>query len=103
MLSGRSAFSRMTPENDPPGGSCGVIHGVNFPSLCADGSKSLELQNNVNDDIVQNIIYVFTGIQGKYLKKDVISGRFKLDSKVKSLNVVQAGMLLRLSDLGYDK
>ncbi|XP_039958319.1 gamma-tubulin complex component 3 [Bactrocera tryoni] len=101
MVSGRSAFSRMTPENDPTGGNCGVIHGVNFTSLRADGSKSLDLQNNVNDDIVQNIIYVFTGIQGKYLKKDVISGRFKLDSKVKSLNVIQAGMLLRLSELGY--
>ncbi|XP_055841199.1 gamma-tubulin complex component 3 [Episyrphus balteatus] len=60
-----------------------------------------EAQNDLNDDIVQNVIYAFTGIQGKYLKKDVISGAFKLDTKAKKLNVVQAGMLLRLSELGY--
>lgn len=59
------------------------------------------LNNNLNDDIVQNIIYAFTGIQGDYLKKDVITNKFKLDMKAKSLNVTQAGMLLRLSELGY--
>lgn len=60
-----------------------------------------DAQNDLNDDLVQNVIYAFTGIQGKYLKKDVISGAFKLDTKAKKLNVVQAGMLLRLSELGY--
>lgn len=67
----------------------------------SDTNKMLEAQNNLNDDIVQNVIYAFTGIQGKYLKKDVISGKFKLDVKAKTLNVVQAGMLLRLAELGY--
>ncbi|XP_036317961.1 gamma-tubulin complex component 3 [Rhagoletis pomonella] len=101
MLTGRGAFSRFTPESDTAGGSVGGSHGTHFSTLRAHSSKSLELQHNLNDDIVQNIIYAFTGIQGKYLKKDVISGRFKLDSKAKTLSVVQAGMLLRLSELGY--
>lgn len=70
-------------------------------SLGHDMNKMLEAQNNINDDIVQNVIYAFTGIQGKYLKKDVVSGKFKLDVKAKNLNVVQAGMLLRLAELGY--
>ncbi|XP_013112399.1 gamma-tubulin complex component 3 [Stomoxys calcitrans] len=66
-----------------------------------DFNKILCTQNNINDNMVQNVIYAFTGIQGKYLKKDVVSGKFKLDVKAKNLNVVQAGMLLRLSELGY--
>ncbi|XP_023302267.2 gamma-tubulin complex component 3 [Lucilia cuprina] len=70
-------------------------------SANSDLTKMQETQNNLNDDIVQNVIYAFTGIQGKYLKKDVVSGKFKLDVKAKSLNVVQAGMLLRLAELGY--
>lgn len=70
-------------------------------SSSTDMNKMLEAQNNLNDDIVQNVIYAFTGIQGKYLKKDVVSGKFKLDIKAKTLNVVQAGMLLRLAELGY--
>lgn len=56
---------------------------------------------NPHDDLVQNVIYSFTGITGKYLKKDLISGRFKLENKAKTLNVTEAGMLLRLAELGY--
>ncbi|XP_017962622.1 gamma-tubulin complex component 3 [Drosophila navojoa] len=61
-------------------------------------------QNNTNIDynVVQNAIYSFLGVQGKYLKKDVITGRFKLDPlSMQSISSVQAGMLLRLSELGY--
>ncbi|XP_012160527.1 gamma-tubulin complex component 3 homolog isoform X2 [Ceratitis capitata] len=96
-----NTFNRVCTENDSAGGSVSSGQGSHFLSLRADNGKSLEVQQNINDDIVQNIIYVFTGIQGKYLKKDLISGRFKLDTKAKALNVVQAGMLLRLSELGY--
>ncbi|EDW48794.1 gamma-tubulin complex component 3 isoform X1 [Drosophila sechellia] len=53
-------------------------------------------------DIVMSAIYSFTGVQGKYLKKDVVTGRFKLDPQnIKFLTTGQAGMLLRLSELGY--
>lgn len=58
-------------------------------------------EQSLNDDLIQNVIYAFTGISGKYLKKDMVNGKFKLESKAQTLNVVQAGMLLRLSELGY--
>ncbi|KAH8420633.1 hypothetical protein KR009_012413, partial [Drosophila setifemur] len=60
--------------------------------------KSLE----ASQDIVLNAIYSFTGVQGKYLKKDIVTGRFKLDPlNTKTLSAVQASMLVRLSELGY--
>ncbi|KAH8261728.1 hypothetical protein KR044_009719, partial [Drosophila immigrans] len=64
----------------------------------------LAKQQNValSDDIVQNAIYSFIGVQGKYLKKDVISGRFKLEAThLKQLTIGQSSQLLRLAELGY--
>lgn len=58
-------------------------------------------QRKLVEDLVQEVIYSFTGIQGKYLKKDIISGGFKLDAKASTLSATDAGMLLRLSQLGY--
>ncbi|XP_016956200.1 gamma-tubulin complex component 3 [Drosophila biarmipes] len=59
-----------------------------------------ELQSS--DEIVVNAIYSFTGVQGKFLKKDVVSGDFKLDPlHMGALTEGQAAMLLRLSALGY--
>lgn len=67
-----------------------------------DSSEIVENQaRDLSDDTVQNCIYSFTGIQGKFLKKD-INGNFKLDPKEsRKLNITQAGMLLRLSEIGY--
>ncbi|XP_034098853.1 gamma-tubulin complex component 3-like [Drosophila albomicans] len=57
---------------------------------------------DVGDDIVQNAIYSFIGVQGKYLKKDVVTGRFKLDAAhAKQLSSGQSSLLLRLAELGY--
>ncbi|KAH8275047.1 hypothetical protein KR018_004731, partial [Drosophila ironensis] len=53
-------------------------------------------------DLALNAIYSFTGVQGSYLKKDVVTGRFKLDNQnTKMLSLGEASMLLRLSELGY--
>lgn len=70
-----------------------------------DKVDSTDIKDNqtrdLSDDTVQNCIYAFTGIQGKFLKKDV-NGNFKLDPKEsRNLNITQAGMLLRLSEIGY--
>ncbi|KAH8266358.1 hypothetical protein KR038_001140, partial [Drosophila bunnanda] len=47
-------------------------------------------------------LYSFIGIQGKYLKKDIITGFFKLDPmNTKALTKAETSMLLRLSELGY--
>lgn len=61
------------------------------------GSDTTQL----TDDLVQDVIYSFTGVQGKYLKKDIIAGGFKLDPKARHLNIINAGMILRLGELGY--
>ncbi|KAH8368087.1 hypothetical protein KR084_006868 [Drosophila pseudotakahashii] len=64
--------------------------------------EAKDMPEDVSQEIVINAIYSFTGVQGKYLKKDVVTGRFKLDPlNMKTLNTGQAGMLLRLSELGY--
>ncbi|XP_030386643.1 gamma-tubulin complex component 3 isoform X2 [Scaptodrosophila lebanonensis] len=53
-------------------------------------------------DLAQNAVFAFIGIQGRYLKKDVISGRFKLNPlHQKALTASQSSMLLRLAELGY--
>lgn len=78
-----------------------------YHSTLTSGSSSRDdLDVHVNKkklakDLVQEVIYSFTGIQGKYLKKDIISGGFKLDAKASTLSATDAGMLLRLSQLGY--
>lgn len=70
---------------------------TNLDSNNVEDNKVREL----SDDIVQNVINSFTGIQGKYLKKD-INGNFKLDTKeAKSLQITQAGTILRLSEIGF--
>ncbi|EDW65668.1 gamma-tubulin complex component 3 [Drosophila virilis] len=84
---------------DPTQTSVGLGN-LPLPNYILDTTK----QNNVNTDhdVVQNAIYSFMGVQGKYLKKDVITGRFKLDPlTMKTISPVQCGMLLRLSELGY--
>ncbi|XP_037719344.1 gamma-tubulin complex component 3-like [Drosophila subpulchrella] len=56
----------------------------------------------VSDEIVVSAIYSFIGVQGKFLKKDVVTGYFKLDPlNMEALTMGQAGMLLRLSIMGY--
>lgn len=56
---------------------------------------------DLTQNLVLNSINSFIGIQGKYLKKDVVSGCFKLDPiNTETLTHEQAGMLLRLSELG---
>lgn len=61
----------------------------------------MSVSAELNTELVQEVIFSFTGIQGKYLKKDIISGGFKLDHKARHLSVIHSGMLLRLSELGY--
>lgn len=62
-------------------------------------TKDLE-SNNANEEFVQNVIYAFTGIEGKYFKKDVIVGGLKLDPKVR-LNGLKSDTMLRLCEIAY--
>lgn len=52
-------------------------------------------------ELVQDVLYAFSGIQGHYLRKD-LSGDYKLDPKTAAnLNPSQASMMCRLSELGF--
>lgn len=51
-------------------------------------------------ELVQNVIYALTGVEGKYFKKDVISGGLKLDAKVR-LSTKHAAIMLRLAEAAY--
>lgn len=53
------------------------------------------------EELVQNIIYAFTGTEGKYLKRDIIVGGLKFDPKVRLQNAKHNGMLLRLAEIAY--
>lgn len=58
--------------------------------------------NAHTEEIVQDLIYACTGIQGKFLRKDIIAGGFKLDAKnSRSLSATDALMLMRLVELGF--
>lgn len=57
--------------------------------------------NDSMEELVQNIIYTFTGTEGKYLKKDIIVGGLKFDPKVRLQSCQHAGMLLRLAEIAY--
>lgn len=52
------------------------------------------------DEMVQDVIFSFTGAEGKYLKKDLRG--FVLDPKTcRSLTLTDAQMLLRLAEIGW--
>lgn len=63
--------------------------------------QPVDHENANMDDLVQNIIYAFTGVEGKYLKKDIIGGGLKLDPKVRLANVKHTAMLLRLAEIAF--
>jgi gamma-tubulin complex component 3 len=69
-------------------------------STALDDSEDDQASKTLNEDLVQNVIYALTGIQGKYLRKDVITGKFKLDLRVKHLSLTDVGIILRLSGVG---
>lgn len=57
-------------------------------------------QTTSDSDFVQDVIYALTGIEGKYFKKDVITGGLKLDAKVR-VSAKQSAILLRLAEVAF--
>lgn len=53
-----------------------------------------------DSDFVQSVIYALTGGEGKYFKKDVITGGLKLDAKVR-ISIKHSAILLRLGEVAY--
>lgn len=51
---------------------------------------------------MQDVIYALGGVAGRFLRKDIISGVYKLDPKsAGSLSASQAAHMMRLTELGY--
>lgn len=66
-----------------------------------DNSQKFAAVDSKLTELVQDVLYAFSGIQGHYLRKD-LSGDYKLDPKTAAnLNPSQASMMCRLSELGY--
>ncbi|XP_055616916.1 gamma-tubulin complex component 3 [Toxorhynchites rutilus septentrionalis] len=64
--------------------------------------EGLVASSNLQDQLIQDVIYACTGIQGKYLRRHVVTGEFKLDHvKVRTLTIGDAGMLLQLAEVGH--
>uniref|UniRef100_A0A182NG02 Gamma-tubulin complex component n=1 Tax=Anopheles dirus TaxID=7168 RepID=A0A182NG02_9DIPT len=71
-------------------------------SLVSDVDGPVVDRNELEDLLIQDVIYACTGIQGKYLRKNFVTGEFKLDHiHGRNLNACDAGMLLRLAEVGY--
>ncbi|XP_055585981.1 gamma-tubulin complex component 3 [Uranotaenia lowii] len=78
----------------------------NSTSSMASGDLSeeegLTASQNLQDQLIQDVIYACTGIQGKYLRKHIVTGEFKLDHiKGRTLSVGDAGMILHLAEVGH--
>lgn len=54
------------------------------------------------DPLVQDVIYALGGVDGRYLRRDIISGGYKLDAKTAGqVDACNAGTMLRIAELGY--
>lgn len=67
----------------------------------SNGALDTTVANNSIDELVQNIIYAFTGTEGKYLKKDIIVGGLKFDPKMRMQSVQHTAIALRLAELAF--
>ncbi|XP_059616418.1 gamma-tubulin complex component 3 [Phlebotomus argentipes] len=71
-------------------------------SVPRSGSQSSFDVVDLQDELVQDVLYAMIGKQCKYLRKDVVNGGFKLEpAKRRSLSAQHAEMLLRLAEVGF--
>ncbi|XP_058058957.1 LOW QUALITY PROTEIN: gamma-tubulin complex component 3 [Anopheles bellator] len=98
-----SALSKISLDS----GLSGSCSSQRSPMLSVVGSSGALVSgavagNELEDSIIQDIIYACTGIEGKYLRKNVVTGEFKLDHvSGRHLDTCNAGMLLRLAEVGF--
>ncbi|KAH8288201.1 hypothetical protein KR054_009893, partial [Drosophila jambulina] len=96
------------------GGSSSYQNGFSHdPSSSSKGSGRLPVPSYMDvlvakkklepsQSLTLSALNSFIGIQGTHLKKDIITGYFKLDPiNTKTLTKIETAMLLRLSELGY--
>ncbi|XP_055683487.1 gamma-tubulin complex component 3 [Lutzomyia longipalpis] len=80
----------------------GTMTQISTSATRTGGTHSTLEPTDQQDELVQDVLYALIGKQCKYLRKDVVSGGFKLEpAKRRSLTAQNAEMLLRLAELGY--
>uniref|UniRef100_A0A336LV44 CSON001754 protein n=1 Tax=Culicoides sonorensis TaxID=179676 RepID=A0A336LV44_CULSO len=53
-------------------------------------------------ELMQEVLFALIGTQGKILRKNVVTGEFKLDiNKHKNIGMCEARMMLRIANVGY--
>lgn len=97
-----------SPSVSSSGGSNGVAYRhqqqqQQLSTTAAVNNKHIIVPtNNTVDPLVQDVIYALGGVSGQYLRKDIISGGYKLDAKTAgTLSACHAGAMLRVAELGY--
>uniref|UniRef100_A0A182J0B6 Uncharacterized protein n=1 Tax=Anopheles atroparvus TaxID=41427 RepID=A0A182J0B6_ANOAO len=85
----------------PAAGSTGSLFDTKVSTM-DEAPVQIADRNELEDLLIQDVIYACTGIQGKYLRKNFVTGEFKLDHiHGRNLDACDAGMLLRLAEVGY--
>lgn len=78
-----------------------AVSNVTERSSAKVAASQVPSSSDTIDDIVQNVIYAFTGVEGEYLKKDVIVGGFRLGPKARLLNDKHSSKALRLTEVAF--
>ncbi|KFB46075.1 AGAP003865-PA-like protein [Anopheles sinensis] len=88
-------------SNVPAAGSTGSLFDTKVSTM-DEGPPQIADRNELEDQLIQDVIYACTGFKVKYLRKNVVTGEFKLDHvQCRNLDACDAGMLLRLAEVGY--
>lgn len=53
------------------------------------------------DEIVQNVIYAFTGVESKLLKKEITNDGMKIDPKARQLSLKHSAKALHLAEIAH--
>lgn len=78
-----------------------AIGNVTERSSAKVAASQMPTSAETNEDIVQNVIFAFTGVEGEFLKKDVIVGGFRLGPKARLLNDKHSSKALRLTEVAF--
>lgn len=80
----------------------GVKSGKSSLSSLSSNSSCLAATAFLQEyELMQEVLFALVGTQGKILRKNVITGEFKLDHKQKDIAMSQALMMLRIAKVGY--
>uniref|UniRef100_A0A2M4AGC2 Putative gamma-tubulin complex dgrip91/spc98 component n=1 Tax=Anopheles triannulatus TaxID=58253 RepID=A0A2M4AGC2_9DIPT len=98
-----NAFSKLSLDSGIGSTRAMFPVSVSNGTIVANGTEvGAVTGNELEESMIQDVIYACTGIEGKYLRKNIVTGEFKLDHVAgRNLDTCDAGMLLRLAEVGH--